>query len=272
MTIWGITDGNARLRGRDQGRRGPHAGPDPQDPRRRGDVRLPGHRDPLPRAVHRVEAPLPAPGSGTHQGPTGPEMGPLLAEPRERLPLCRQDAAKPPGVAERRSGHRERPGAGGHGEGDRPHGDLRAEHDPARPTASGGKADECSTRGLEDRGRGTACDAATAHPVPLRRELRQEPDGRRDRPLSRPSRGEGLFRRIVPLLRPPAGDPGPQRDRHRHLRSSIQGAGFHRRRVRRRRDHPLRRGGLPRLPREGAPAPLGTPRPGGASPARRKPA
>ena len=66
-----------------------------------------------------------------------------------------------------------------------------------------------------------------------------------------------------PRLRPPAGDPGPQGDRHRHLRSSIQGAGFHRRRVRRRRDHPLRRGGLPRLPREGTPGPLGTPRPGG---------
>ena len=44
------------------------------------------------------------------------------------------------GWLERRSRHRERPGTGGHGEGDRPHGDLRAKHDPARPAASGGKA------------------------------------------------------------------------------------------------------------------------------------
>src|SRR5659263_572288 len=140
MTIWRDIDGTARLRVRVEGRRGPHAGPDPQDPRRRGDVRLSGHRDPVPRAVHRVEASLPAPGGRAHQGPAGPEMGPLLAGPRERLPVCHPDAAEPPGLAERRFHHRERPGTGGHGEGDRPHGDLRAKYDPPCPATSGGKA------------------------------------------------------------------------------------------------------------------------------------
>src|SRR4030043_709766 len=101
MTIWRVTDGSARLRDRVEGRSGSHAGPDPQDPRRRGDVRLPGHRDPLPRAVHRFEAPLPAPGGRAHQGPAGPEMGPLLAGPRERLPVRHPDAAEPPELAER---------------------------------------------------------------------------------------------------------------------------------------------------------------------------
>src|SRR5512140_1324986 len=67
-------------------------------------------------------------------------MGPLLAGPQGRLPLCRQDVAKPSGMAERRSRHRQRPGTGGHGEGDRAHGDLRAEDDPPRPEASGEKA------------------------------------------------------------------------------------------------------------------------------------
>src|SRR5512139_3881491 len=105
MTICEVMDGPAGLRVRVQGGGGPHAGPDPKDPRRRGDVRLPGHRDPVPRPVHRVEAPLPAPGGGTYQGPEGPEMGPLLAGPRKRLSLRRPDAAKSPWMAERRSRH-----------------------------------------------------------------------------------------------------------------------------------------------------------------------
>src|SRR5512141_346305 len=67
-------------------------------------------------------------------------MGPLLAGPWGRLPLCRPDAAKPPGMAEQRFRHRERPGKGGLGEGDRSHRDLRAEDDPSRPAGSGGKA------------------------------------------------------------------------------------------------------------------------------------
>src|SRR3990172_1021996 len=102
--------GRGSVRGLVSGAPGPAGpGPDPQDPRRRRDVRLPGHRDPLPRAVHRVEAPLPAPCGGAHQGPTGPEMGPLLAEPRERLPVCRTDTAEPPELAERGPRHREGP-------------------------------------------------------------------------------------------------------------------------------------------------------------------
>ena len=61
-------------------------------------------------------------------------------EPRGRLPVRRPHAAKPPGLAERRSRRHERPGAGGHGEGDRPDRDLRAEDDPPRPATTGGKA------------------------------------------------------------------------------------------------------------------------------------
>src|SRR4030042_275566 len=60
--------------------------------------------------------------------------------PRERLPVRHPDAAEPPELPERRCRRRERPGTRGHGEGDRPHGDLRAKYDPPRPEASGGKA------------------------------------------------------------------------------------------------------------------------------------
>jgi len=67
-----------------------------------GDVRLPDHRDPLSRAVHRVEAPLPAPGGGTHQGPrTG--NGFIMRWTAEATPPMPPDAAESPGMAEGRS-------------------------------------------------------------------------------------------------------------------------------------------------------------------------